>query len=159
MYNDLINLTRQARVSYHEMVDALAREVAEYGCVIKGSSGLFYPHLGHSRTPSGCSAISLTSSILSEPLMDRPLVDRPLVDRPLVDRPLVDRPLVDRPLVDRPLVDRPLVDSMKPTQYEVGTLFHSVGSTTILKWYRVYSTHIENRICGNMWLCNCEIQT
>ena len=68
MYNDLISLTNKAREAYHEMVDALAKEIAEYGGALKGSCGLYFSHLGHSRTPSGCSAISFTSSILSEPL-------------------------------------------------------------------------------------------
>lgn len=68
MYNDLISLTSKAREAYHEMVDALAKEIAEYGGALKGSCGLYFSHLGHSRTPSGCSAISFTSSILSEPL-------------------------------------------------------------------------------------------
>lgn len=68
MYNDLINLTSKAREAYHEMVEALAKEIAEYGGALKGSCGLYFSHLGHSRTPSGCSAISFTSSILSEPL-------------------------------------------------------------------------------------------
>jgi len=52
------------------MVDALAKELAEYGGALKGSCGLYFSHLGHSRTPSGCSAISFTSSILSEPVSD-----------------------------------------------------------------------------------------
>ena len=36
-------------------------------------SGVFeklFPHLGHSRTPSACSAISFVSSVLSEPISD-----------------------------------------------------------------------------------------
>ncbi|XP_067943712.1 selenocysteine insertion sequence-binding protein 2-like [Watersipora subatra] len=72
MYNELIELTSQAREAYHEMVDALAKEVAQYGGALKGSCGLYFSHLGHSRTPSGCSAISFTSSILSEPVSDVP---------------------------------------------------------------------------------------
>lgn len=72
MYNELIELTSQAREAYHEMVDALAKELAEYGGALKGSCGLYFSHLGHSRTPSGCSAISFTSSILSEPVSDIP---------------------------------------------------------------------------------------
>jgi len=70
MYKELIELTSQAREAYHEMVDALAKELAEYGGALKGSCGLYFSHLGHSRTPSGCSAISFTSSILSEPVSD-----------------------------------------------------------------------------------------
>lgn len=53
------------------MVDALAKEVEQYGGILKGSSGLYFSHLSHSRTPSGCSAISFTSSILSEPLPEQ----------------------------------------------------------------------------------------
>lgn len=74
MYNELIELTSQAREAYHEMVDALAKELAEYGGALKGSCGLYFSHLGHSRTPSGCSAISFTSSILSEPVSDIPYI-------------------------------------------------------------------------------------
>lgn len=68
MFSDLMELTEQARAAYHEMVDALAKEVAQFGGIHKGSSGLFFSHLGHSRTPSGCSAKSFASSILSEPV-------------------------------------------------------------------------------------------
>lgn len=63
-----MELTSQAREQYHEMIDGLAKEIAEHGGIFKGSSGLYFSHMGHSRTPSGCSAISFSSSILSEPL-------------------------------------------------------------------------------------------
>ncbi|RUS71840.1 hypothetical protein EGW08_020403, partial [Elysia chlorotica] len=77
-YHSLISLTGAARQAYHEMVSAVEREVAEVAeqPASQGSSlacgvpGLFAGHLGHSRTPSGCSAISFTSSILSEPISE-----------------------------------------------------------------------------------------
>lgn len=58
------------------MVLAVEKEVAEYPTMasqtssIGGVPGLFAAHMGHSRTPSGCSAISFTSSILSEPISE-----------------------------------------------------------------------------------------
>ncbi|GFR70738.1 selenocysteine insertion sequence-binding protein 2-like [Elysia marginata] len=57
------------------MVQAVEREVAEHpasqaSSSIGGVPGLFAAHMGHSRTPSGCSAISFTSSVLSEPISE-----------------------------------------------------------------------------------------
>lgn len=73
-YHNLISLTAAARDAYHEMVQAVEREVAEHpasqASSISGVPGLFAAHMGHSRTPSGCSAISFTSSILSEPISE-----------------------------------------------------------------------------------------
>ncbi|GFN93192.1 selenocysteine insertion sequence-binding protein 2-like [Plakobranchus ocellatus] len=73
-YHSLISLTAAARDAYHEMVQAVEREVAEHpasqASSIGGVPGLFAAHMGHSRTPSGCSAISFTSSILSEPISE-----------------------------------------------------------------------------------------
>ena len=63
-------LTEQARAAYNEMVSMMEKEVAEYR--LSGSAVIpsIYSHLGHSRTPSACSAISFTSSILSEPISE-----------------------------------------------------------------------------------------
>ncbi|XP_059140026.1 uncharacterized protein LOC131928117 [Physella acuta] len=75
-YNSLISLTAAAREAYNEMVLAVEKEVAEYPSIasqtssIGGIPGLYAAHMGHSRTPSGCSAISFTSSILSEPISE-----------------------------------------------------------------------------------------
>ncbi|CAL1528148.1 unnamed protein product [Lymnaea stagnalis] len=75
-YHSLISLTAAARAAYDEMVLAVEKEVAEYPTMasqtssIGGVPGLFAAHMGHSRTPSGCSAISFTSSILSEPISE-----------------------------------------------------------------------------------------
>ncbi|CAL1533082.1 unnamed protein product [Lymnaea stagnalis] len=72
-YHSLISLTAAARAAYDEMALALEKEVAEYPTMasqtssIGGVPGLFATHMGHSRTPSGCNAISFTSSIMSEP--------------------------------------------------------------------------------------------
>ena len=55
------------------MVRAVEREIAENPppSLTAGSSvPSIYAHMGHSRTPSGCSAISFTSSVLSEPISE-----------------------------------------------------------------------------------------
>ncbi|KAH9502160.1 hypothetical protein Btru_070284 [Bulinus truncatus] len=73
-FNSLISLTAAARAAYNDMVLAVEKEVSEYPASqtssIAGVPGLFAAHMGHSRTPSGCSAISFTSSILSEPISE-----------------------------------------------------------------------------------------
>ena len=55
------------------MVRAVEQEIAENPppSLTAGSSvPSIYAHMGHSRTPSGCSAISFTSSVLSEPISE-----------------------------------------------------------------------------------------
>ena len=55
------------------MVQAVEHEIAENPppSLTAGSSvPSIYAHMGHSRTPSGCSAISFTSSVLSEPISE-----------------------------------------------------------------------------------------
>ena len=59
------------------MVRAVEREIAEnppppVGVAMGAGSShpSLYAHMGHSRTPSGCSAISFTSSVLSEPISE-----------------------------------------------------------------------------------------
>ncbi len=72
-----MDLTEQARNAYSEMVSLIEKEVAELPRHMTGGaagSGSVYPqiyaHMGHSRTPSACSAISFSSSILSEPISE-----------------------------------------------------------------------------------------
>lgn len=73
----LRSLTEKARESYREMVASLEHEMAAAEPAAAkpavGNCGGFeklFPHLGHSRTPSACSAISFVSSILSEPISE-----------------------------------------------------------------------------------------
>jgi len=90
----LCQLTEKARKAYADMVSSLEQEmvaalasasnlVSEKDTSIgmsvsarspvTGNLGGFeklFPHLGHSRTPSACSAISIISSVLSEPISE-----------------------------------------------------------------------------------------
>ena len=71
-----MELTEKARKAYTEMVSLIEKEVAELSHGPSAVSGLvgglpqIYAHMGHSRTPSACSAISFSSSILSEPISE-----------------------------------------------------------------------------------------
>ena len=71
-----MELTEKARKAYTEMVSLIEKEVAELSHGPSGVGGLvggfpqIYAHMGHSRTPSACSAISFSSSILSEPISE-----------------------------------------------------------------------------------------
>ncbi len=73
-----MDLTEQARTAYSEMVHLIEKEVAELPrqTLTGGAAGSgsvypqIYAHMGHSRTPSACSAISFSSSILSEPISE-----------------------------------------------------------------------------------------
>ena len=75
-----MELTEKARAAYTEMVSLIEKEVAELGHGPGGAGGgpggstggipQIYAHMGHSRTPSACSAISFSSSILSEPISE-----------------------------------------------------------------------------------------
>ena len=72
-FNQLISLTHKGREAYADMVRAVEHEIAENPppSLTAGSSlPSIYAHMGHSRTPSGCSAISFTSSVLSEPISE-----------------------------------------------------------------------------------------
>ncbi|XP_076439076.1 uncharacterized protein LOC143277972 isoform X3 [Babylonia areolata] len=74
-FNQLISLTHKGREAYADMVRAVEREIAENPPPpsMSGVSSVvpsLYAHMGHSRTPSGCSAISFTSSVLSEPISE-----------------------------------------------------------------------------------------
>ncbi|KAK7095902.1 uncharacterized protein [Littorina saxatilis] len=72
-FNQLISLTHKGREAYSDMVQAVEHEIAENPppSLSAGSSvPSLYAHMGHSRTPSGCSAISFTSSVLSEPISE-----------------------------------------------------------------------------------------
>ncbi|ESO82987.1 hypothetical protein LOTGIDRAFT_134361, partial [Lottia gigantea] len=68
----LIELTQKATDSYKEMVSSVEKDLQENPNNRAGPSGVpnLFAHMGHSRTPSGCSAISFTSSILSEPISE-----------------------------------------------------------------------------------------
>ncbi|WAR29952.1 SBP2L-like protein [Mya arenaria] len=70
-YKSLIGLTERAREQYREMIHQIEKEVAEHPprATTPGVPHIF-AHMGHSRTPSGCSVISFTSSILSEPISE-----------------------------------------------------------------------------------------
>lgn len=59
-----MDLSAKARKAYQEMVAAVEREANEI------AKKQLFMHMGHSRTPSACSAISFTSSILSEPISE-----------------------------------------------------------------------------------------
>lgn len=69
-FHSLMDLTESARNAYTEMVQALNKEQEENPNKQSGSHPPYYAHMGHSRTPSACSAISFTSSILSEPISE-----------------------------------------------------------------------------------------
>ena len=84
-----MDMTKKARDAYIEMVGAVEKEIAEAN---RGSAAAtsnmptiadvprFFSHMGHSRTPSGCSGISLTSSILSEPISENYPYSEPETD-------------------------------------------------------------------------------
>ena len=71
-----MELTEKARNAYSEMVSLIEKEVAELSHGHTGGAGMvgglpqLCAHMGHSRTPSACSAISFSSSILSEPISE-----------------------------------------------------------------------------------------
>ena len=75
-----------ARSAYVDMVSVLARHEAcqkdvAAGAAVAVSLQQLFPHLsGHSRTPSACSAISFTSSILSEPISENYPYSEPETD-------------------------------------------------------------------------------
>jgi len=94
-FHRLCQLTEKARRAYADMVSSLEHEMVaalasasnmttekEMSSVVTsaaargpltGNLGGFeklFPHLGHSRTPSACSAISIISSVLSEPISE-----------------------------------------------------------------------------------------
>lgn len=71
-FNQLMNLTEKARQAYKDMVKLMEKEIANLPFVSRTAGGVpqLYAHMGHSRTPSACSAISFTSSILSEPISE-----------------------------------------------------------------------------------------
>ena len=70
-FRSLVNLTEKAREQYREMIVQIEKEIAEHPprVSVPGVPHIF-AHMGHSRTPSGCSVISFTSSILSEPISE-----------------------------------------------------------------------------------------
>lgn len=81
-FQRLQKLTRHARSAYQEMVTTLLRS--------NGTNGLQPTPLlnaGHSRTPSRCSLMSVTSSILSEPISENdPKTDSPAEGEPVKEK-------------------------------------------------------------------------
>jgi len=94
-FHRLCQLTEKARRAYTDMVSSLEQEMVaalanassmtsekEMSSVVASASARgpltgnlggfekLFPHLGHSRTPSACSAISIISSVLSEPISE-----------------------------------------------------------------------------------------
>lgn len=70
-FNKLMDLTEQARDAYMDMVAMVEKDLEELNLQTTTSSlPTLFSHMGHSRTPSGCSAISFNSSILSEPISE-----------------------------------------------------------------------------------------
>lgn len=70
-FKSVVQLTEKAREQYREMIIQIEKEIAEHPprVSVPGVPHIF-AHMGHSRTPSGCSVISFTSSILSEPISE-----------------------------------------------------------------------------------------
>ncbi|XP_048251279.1 uncharacterized protein LOC124121959 [Haliotis rufescens] len=66
-FNKLMDYTEKARQAYNEMVLCIEKEMEDNPH--RGTTHI-YAHMGHSRTPSGCSVMSFTSSILSEPISE-----------------------------------------------------------------------------------------
>ncbi|XP_067653114.1 selenocysteine insertion sequence-binding protein 2-like [Haliotis asinina] len=66
-FNKLMDYTEKARQAYNEMVLCIEKEMEDNPQ--RGTTHI-YAHMGHSRTPSGCSVMSFTSSILSEPISE-----------------------------------------------------------------------------------------
>lgn len=78
-FKRLMELTTNAQSAYMEMISMLEKDGGQSGggggqAGGTGASNASVPfplfHYGHSRTPSACSAISFTSSILSEPISE-----------------------------------------------------------------------------------------
>ncbi|XP_041355730.1 selenocysteine insertion sequence-binding protein 2-like isoform X2 [Gigantopelta aegis] len=70
-FRKLFDLTEKAREAYTEMVQSIRKELEEHQHRVPPSSfPNLFAHMGHSRTPSGCSAISFASSVLSEPISE-----------------------------------------------------------------------------------------
>ncbi|GAB1605872.1 Hypothetical predicted protein [Argonauta hians] len=69
-FRKLMDLTEKARQSYVEMVAKIEKDIQENVPQIYSNPTQIFAHMGHSRTPSGCSGISFASSILSEPISE-----------------------------------------------------------------------------------------
>ncbi|XP_014779717.1 selenocysteine insertion sequence-binding protein 2-like isoform X1 [Octopus bimaculoides] len=69
-FRKLMELTEKARQSYVEMVAMIEKDIQENVPQIYSNPTQIFAHMGHSRTPSGCSGISFASSILSEPISE-----------------------------------------------------------------------------------------
>ena len=81
-FKSLVDLTEKARESYREMIAQIELEMKEYPPrhATPGVPHVF-SHYGHSRTPSGCSVLSFTSSILSEPISENYPYSEPETDK------------------------------------------------------------------------------
>ena len=81
-FKRLVDLTEKARESYREMIAQIELEMKEYPprLATPGVPHVF-AHYGHSRTPSGCSVLSFTSSILSEPISENYPCSEPETDK------------------------------------------------------------------------------
>ena len=90
-FKNLMDMTKKARDAYHDMVASMEQEILEASRAMQPSTTMnvmstiadvpkFFSHMGHSRTPSGCSGISLTSSILSEPISENYPYSEPETD-------------------------------------------------------------------------------
>ena len=81
-FKQLVDLTEKARESYREMIAQIELEMKEYPprLATPGVPHVF-AHYGHSRTPSGCSVLSFTSSILSEPISENYPCSEPETDK------------------------------------------------------------------------------
>ncbi|XP_064645784.1 selenocysteine insertion sequence-binding protein 2-like isoform X2 [Lineus longissimus] len=67
-FHKLMELTKDARQQYAKMVKEMEAEEVHH---LKNLCNQpVYAHMGHSRTPSGCSGISFASSLLSEPISE-----------------------------------------------------------------------------------------
>lgn len=96
----MMELTKKARKDYTDMIKVMETELLEQensgtalmqqtpSGVVNPSTGSvpldivpkLFPHMGHSRTPSACSAISFCSSILSEPISENYPYSEPETD-------------------------------------------------------------------------------
>lgn len=81
-FKQLVELTEKAREAYREMIAQIEQEMKEYPPrhATPGVPHVF-AHYGHSRTPSGCSVLSFTSSILSEPISENYPYSEPETDK------------------------------------------------------------------------------
>ena len=119
-------LRQKAQEAYNDMVSILEQELSELPANIQeqvraatnGNNSVLpqiFTHLGHSRTPSACSAISFTSSILSEPISENYPYSEPETDSrgyEIVRKDDVTKAVCTGEAVDQELDDLPADDTM-----------------------------------------------